>query len=158
MEASEKRNDSQVIREIMVALPKELDSSQRIKLVKKYVLKEFVSKGMIVDFSIHAPSKKSEDERNFHTHISLTTRYITPEGFGGKAREWNSKSNLCRWRKEWENHTNQALEQAGFDCRVDGRSHASKGLDQEPRLHLGVQAMALKEKAYNLTEVMKIAQ
>ncbi|MGJ0491164.1 MobQ family relaxase [Methylobacter sp.] len=145
VESTEKRKDAQLAREIMVALPKELNSRQRIKLVRGYIFQQFTKKGMIADFAIHAPSKEG-DERNYHAHILLTMRSIISAGFGKKVREWNAKSNIYQWRQAWENHTNQALEQAGLDCRVDCRSHASKGLEREPRLHLGYQAMAIERK------------
>jgi ATP-dependent exoDNAse (exonuclease V) alpha subunit len=145
VESCEKRKDSQVAREIMVALPAELDRSQQIKLVRGYILQQFVKKGMVADFVIHAPSKHG-DVRNYHVHILLTMRAITPEGFGGKVRKWNAKFYIYQWRQAWEHHVNQALRQAGLDCRIDGRSHASKGLDQEPRLHLGHEATVLERK------------
>jgi len=145
VESTEKRKDAQLAREIMVALPNELTPGQRIKLVRGYIFQQFVRKGMIADFAIHAPNKEG-DERNYHAHILLTMRAITLAGFGGKVREWNAKSYIYQWRQAWENHTNQALEQAGLDCQVDCRSHASKGLDQEPRLHLGYQAMVIERK------------
>ena len=145
VDLTEKRKDAQLAREIMVALPAELNLGQWIKLLRGYIRQQFTNKGMIADFAIHAPSKKG-DERNHHAHIMLTMRSITSAGFGGKVREWNAKANIYQWRQTWENHTNQALEQAGLDCRVDCRSHASKGLDREPRLHLGYQAMAMERK------------
>ncbi|MGJ0515472.1 MAG: MobQ family relaxase [Methylomicrobium sp.] len=143
VESCEKRKDSQVAREIMVALPAELDASQQIKLVRRFIRQHFIKLGMIADFAIHAPSQHG-DQRNYHAHILLTMREITSEGFGGKIRKWNGKFYIYQWRQGWEQHVNQALQQAGFDCRIDGRSHASKGLDREPRLHLGHQATALE--------------
>lgn len=145
VESTEKRKDAQLAREIMVALPKELDRGQQIRLVRGYINQQFIKKGMIADFAIHAPSKEGDD-RNHHAHILLTMRKITQEGFGGKVREWNAKSNIYQWRQAWENYTNQALAQAGLDCRVDCRSHAAKGLDREPLRHLGYQATAMERK------------
>jgi hypothetical protein len=145
VDATEKRKDSQLAREIMVALPVELDPDQRLQLVRGYIFEQFVKIGMVADFAIHAPSKAGDD-RNYHAHILLTMRTVTSEGFGGKAREWNAKYNIYQWREAWEKHTNKALEQAGFDCRVDCRSHADKELNREPRLHLGYQAMAIERK------------
>jgi hypothetical protein len=145
VESTEKRKDAQLAREIMVALPKELDQGQQIRLVRGYINQQFVKKGMVADFAIHAPSKGGDD-RNHHVHILLTMRKITQEGFGGKVREWNAKSNIYQWRQAWENYTNQALAQAGLDCRVDCRSHAAKGLDREPLRHLGYQATAMERK------------
>ncbi len=143
VESTEKRKDSQLAREILVALPSELNQEQRVSLLRGYIRQQFTKKGMVADFAIHAPSKIGDD-RNYHAHILLTMRNITLEGFGGKVREWNAKPNIFQWRKAWEDHTNRALEQAGFDCRVDCRSHATKELDREPRLHLGYQAMSME--------------
>ncbi|MGZ8916324.1 MAG: MobQ family relaxase [Methylobacter sp.] len=143
VEVTEKRKDSQLAREIMVALPAELNPGQRINLLRGYIVEEFIKKGMVADFVIHAPSKQGDD-RNYHAHILLTMRTITSEGFGGKAREWNAKSNIYQWRQAWEKHTNVALEQAGLDGRVDCRSHADRELSREPQLHLGYQAMAIE--------------
>jgi hypothetical protein len=145
VEAAEKRKDSQLAREIMVALPNELNEQQRLQLVRNYITEQFVNKGMIADIAIHAPNKRGDD-RNYHAHILLTMRQITSEGFGNKVRAWNAKANLYQWREQWQHHTNQMLKQAGFECQIDGRSHANKGLDKEPLLHLGVHATALERK------------
>lgn len=145
VEAAEKRKDSQLAREIMVALPNELTEAQRLELVRNYITDQFITKGMIADLAIHAPSRNGDD-RNYHAHILLTMRKITAEGFGNKERAWNAKANIYQWREQWQHHTNQALKQAGLYCQIDGRSHAKKGLDKEPRLHLGVHATALERK------------
>ncbi len=145
VEASEIRKDSQLAREIKVALPKELTKDQWLTLLRNYINDQFTSIGMIADFVIHEPNRNG-DKRNYHSHILLTMREITPEGFGKKVREWNAKVNIYKWRKEWENYTNRALEEAGYDSRIDCRSHAKKGLDKEPLLHLGPSATALERK------------
>jgi len=145
VEAAEKRKDAQLAREIVVALPHELNAEQRLSLVRGYIREQFTAKGMIADFAIHAPSREG-DERNHHAHILLTMREVTPEGFGSKVRAWNAKANVYHWRQAWEHHVNHALEQAGLDCRIDSRSHASKGLDQEPLQHLGVHASAIERR------------
>jgi len=145
VEAAEKRKDAQLAREIVVALPHELSEAQRLALVRRYIREEFTAKGMIADLAIHAPCKEG-DERNHHAHILLTMREITAEGFGNKARGWNTKANVYEWRQAWERHANRALERAGLDCRIDGRSHADKGLDQEPRQHLGVHATGIERR------------
>ena len=45
VEGSEKRKDSQIARDIMIALPAELNSAQRIKLVRGYISEQFIKKG-----------------------------------------------------------------------------------------------------------------
>lgn len=39
--------------------------------------------GAAVDFAIHVPLAKS-DRRNVHAHVMMTTRDVTPDGFGEK--------------------------------------------------------------------------
>jgi hypothetical protein len=136
VEAQEKRSDSQLAREVLVALPHELDQSDQLALLRGFIREEFVARGMIADVSVHAPSRDG-DERNVHAHILLTMRPIAGDGFGKKAREWNSDELLSHWRKAWADHCNDALEEAGFDARVDHRSLESQGVDRIPGEHKG---------------------
>src|ERR1700691_5421903 len=53
VEAVEKRRDAQLAREVEIALPIELDNASQLSLVRQFVQREFVSKGMVADFSIH---------------------------------------------------------------------------------------------------------
>ena len=39
----------------------------------------------------------------------LTTRTLSPEGFGQKNREWNKKEHVMTWRKDWADSANRAL-------------------------------------------------
>lgn len=42
--------------------------------------------------------------------------------------------------------TNRYLEQYGHDAHIDHRSHAERGLDEQPTVHEGVIARALEQK------------
>lgn len=145
----EKRKDAQFAREFMGALPCELNLQQNIKLLYGFLKQQCVEQGMVVDVAIHGP-RKGGDERNMHFHCLATTRSVSKEGFGDKVREWNAKSMIYQWREAWEVHVNRALEKAGLECRVDRRSHKERGLDREPRVHLGYQAMALVRRRAQL--------
>ena len=68
VEKIEKRKDSQLAREINVALPIELNSEQRIELTRSFVKENFVDKGMVADIAIHGINTE-----NPHAHIMLTT-------------------------------------------------------------------------------------
>ncbi len=59
---------------------------------------------------------------------------------------WNSEEQLVLWRKEWADVTNRYLEQYGHDARIDHRSHADRGLTEQPTIHEGVVARALEKK------------
>ena len=50
------------------------------------------------------------------------------------------------WRKAWADVTNRYLERYGHDERIDHRSHADRGLTEQPTIHEGVVARALEKK------------
>ena len=69
VEATEKRKDSQVAREIRFALPMELNPDDRLALARSFVLQQFVDRGMIADLAIHDTA-----DGNPHAHVMLATR------------------------------------------------------------------------------------
>ena len=77
-----KRKDSQVAREIQVALPKELNIQEQIKLTQSFIKDNFTSKNIIVDFAIH-----NKGDGNPHAHILTTTRAVNEKGFENKKIE-----------------------------------------------------------------------
>ena len=121
VEESETRKNSQVAREVRVALPAELTHAQRVELVRDFAQEQFVGSGMIADIALHAPGRDGDD-RNHHAHILLTTREIGPEGFTTKNRDWNKVEVLEGWREAWARDSNIALERAGIEDRVDHRT------------------------------------
>ena len=51
------------------------------------------------------------------------------------------------WREKWADVTNKYLAQyLWIDARIDHRSHAARGLDEQPTIHEGVTARALEKK------------
>ena len=155
VEESETRKNSQVAREVRVALPAELTHAQRVELVRDFAQEQFVDRGMIADIALHAPGRDGDD-RNHHAHILLTTREIGPEGFTTKNRDWNKVEVLEGWREAWARDSNAALERAGIEDRVDLRtlvaqrdealelaSAARERGDEGAELHETVRAMSL---------------
>ena len=154
VEAAENRKDAQVAREVEVALPVELSKQQQRQLVRGFVQREFVGRGMVADVAYH--DGKGE---NPHGHVLLTTRTLGPDGFGKKQRDWNSKELLASWREAWAQEANRALQGAGKGERIDHRSlevqreeaiargerQRAEQLDRDPEIHLGKAAwMALR--------------
>jgi ATP-dependent exoDNAse (exonuclease V) alpha subunit len=84
-EAAERRKDSQVGREIIVALPKELSHQQKIAAGLQFVREEYVFKGMVADVHFHHFTGKGSD--NPHMQVLLTTRRIEAQGFAKKKEE-----------------------------------------------------------------------
>lgn len=216
VEAAEKTKDSRLAREIIVALPIELNHEEQIALTGAYISQQFVADGMCADVAIH-----DTDGHNPHAHILLTMRplnedgtwqyktekeylcmkddeergftateyksaqadgwekqylyrvgrkkvYMTPTAAAehGYARadkhpkssrygrqnpitaRWNSEEQLIAWREAWEDMTNGAIEQAGLEERIDHRSHAVRGFDEQPTIHEGVEAMHIEDKGF----------
>lgn len=143
-ERAEKRWDAQPARQILLALPHELADEERIDLVRSFVQEMFVSRGMVADVALHRPDRHG-DVRNEHAHILLTMRELDGGEFSAKKnRDWNQKELLKYWREEWRNYENRALEEAGFDARVDHRSLEAQGSLHMPTLHMGKDATALE--------------
>ena len=62
------------------------------------------------------------------------------------AARWNSDEQLVLWRKAWADTVNQHLERIGADARIDHRSHADRGLWEQPTVHEGVAARAMEQQ------------
>ena len=59
---------------------------------------------------------------------------------------WNSEEQLVLWRAAWADTSNRYLEKAGREEHIDHRSHAERGVDEQPTIHEGVAARALERK------------
>jgi len=216
VEAAEKMKDSRLAREIIVALPIELDHEEQIALTSAYISQQFVADGMCADVALH-----DADGHNPHAHILLTMRplnkdgtwqyktekeylcmkddeergftaaeyksvqtegwekqylyrvgrknvYMTPSAadehgytradkhpkssrYGRQnpiAARWNSKEQLAAWREAWADTVNRALKEIGRAERIDHRSHATRGFDEQPTIHEGVEAMRIEAKGF----------
>lgn len=139
VEACEKRKDSQLAREMDIALPRELSDVERTRAVRDFLEKHVVSEGMIADFSIHE-REASDGGQNPHAHVMITMRTVTAEGFGRKETKWNDKELVKRWRSGWREVCNEALDAAGSDARIDERSLEEQGILRDPSIHMGKEA------------------
>lgn len=150
---SNRHESAQLARHLEFALPVELTPEENRALALG-VGGEFVRRGMVAQVSVHEPDADN-GQRNPHAHLLLTMREVSAEGFGKKNREWNGGwmaagvpdgEALKGWRAMIAEHTNNALEQAGHDARVDARSYKDLGIDQVPTVHQGKEATALQRK------------
>ena len=99
VEKYEKNSNARLAKEVVIALPNELNEKQQIELVKNFVQKNFVDHGMCADFSFHSGKHKhkntdyldhNEDIKkdNPHVHIMLTVRPINGDGtWGAKSKK-----------------------------------------------------------------------
>ena len=146
-EAAETRRDGVPARELLVALPHELDFEQRRELVRAFAQEHLVAKGMIADIAMHRPGKEG-DQRNFHAHILVTTRRIGPKGFGLKDRSWRTPEQVREWRAGWAKIQNEHLRRhLGPEApQVSHLSLSERGVDRAPTVHMGPAATALERK------------
>ena len=162
VEEFEKRSDAQLAKDVTIALPVELTPEQNVALVREFVERHILSKGMVADWVYHdAPG-------NPHVHLMTTLRPLTAEGFGAKKvpllapdgrplRNDMGKIVYELWagglddfnalRDGWFACQNRHLALAGLDIRVDGRSYESQGISLAPTIHLGVSAKAIERKS-----------
>lgn len=62
------------------------------------------------------------------------------------AARWNSDEQLVLWRSAWADVTNRYLERAGAEARIDHRSHADRGILEQPTIHEGVTARVMEQQ------------
>lgn len=170
VEKIEKMKNTQLAREIELALPRELTREQSISLVREYVKRHFVAAGMCADICVH-----DTGGGNPHAHVMLTMRPFDECGaWGAKqkkeyildrdgnkiydrkkrqykcksipATNWNEQTKAEEWRAAWAQVCNQCLEQNGHAERIDHRSYERQGIDQIPTVHLGVAASAMEKR------------
>ncbi len=149
-ELKNKRQDAQVAREFVVALPDELAPAERQRLAVDFAREIANRYSVAADVAIHAPSRHGDD-RNHHAHILTTTNRIEGHTLGNKARELDlvahnmggklgQANEIDRLRERWAELTNTALERAGVAERVDHRTLKAQGIDREPTRHIGPSA------------------
>jgi len=170
VEKVEKARNSQLAREIEIALPVELTKEQNIALVRDYVKKNFVDSGMCADICIHDIGKA-----NPHAHVMLTMRpfnddktwgdkqnkiYILDEN-GDKiydpikrqykcnkmqTTDWNEQTKAEEWRKAWADSVNAALEKADISKKIDHRSYIRQGKKIKPSIKMGTSATQMERR------------
>lgn len=64
------------------------------------------------------------------------------------AARWNSNEQLVLWRSAWADVTNRYLERVGAEARIDHRSHAERGILEQPTIHEGVTARAMEQQGF----------
>ncbi|PLK68683.1 conjugal transfer protein [Rhizobium sp. TH135] len=144
VEASERRKDARLAKEIEAALPRELPPAAWLKLCHTFAA-HYAKHGFVADFAIHDDGSG----HNPHVHVLLTTRVVAAEGFGGKIRSADGRQFVEEARVLWAKLVNEALEGAGLGISVDPRSHAAAGIEREPTQHRGpdpVERQARREK------------
>ena len=143
-EAAEKRKDSQVAREIVLALPadRELTTADRIELARTFAEQHFVARGLAVQLDVHAPHKErgegegawaegtGGDHTNWHAHLLITTRRVEGDHLAArKARDLDPEvrkagartlvTDAEAWGETWRAHQDRYFQEHGIAVRVD---------------------------------------
>ena len=153
-EASERRKDSCVAREIRVALPGEATPEDRRAMVLEYCERISRKYGVVCDAALHLPDRHG-DARNYHAHIMITARQVDSEtGAFAKKKDtrWNlpkSKETIEDVRQSWSDIWNEWADRTGEDApRVDHRSYARQGLEITPTQHDGPRISGARRRGY----------
>ena len=136
VEAKERQHNSQLARDVEIALPRELTRAEGIALAQDFVREQFVSRGMVADLNVHW-GVGADGEAQPHAHVMLSMRRVEGDEFGPKERDWNATALLVGWRERWAEMANQRMAELGHDARIDHRSYAEQGIPLEPQHKIG---------------------
>ena len=81
--------------------------------------------------------------------LERTSKYAKSTKYGRQnplSERWNSDEQLVEWRAAWADEVNLCLEQKSLEERIDHRSFADQGKDEQPTIHEGVAARAMEKK------------
>ena len=173
VEKIEKSKNSQLARNLLFTLPRELNEKDRIKLISEFIEENFTSKGMIADCNIHNPTA-SDNEEQPHAHILLTLREIDEQGNwkakskkeyildenGEKIKlksgnyksrkvnlnDWNEPDKAKEWRENFSKKANEYLARNNIDKRIDPRTFGEQGREELPQVHLGTASFQMEKK------------
>ena len=173
VEKIEKSKNSQLARNLLFELPRELNEQERIKLISEFIEENFTSKGMIADCNIHNPMASDHEEQP-HAHILLTLREMDSEGKwkpkcrkeyildedGEKIKlksgnyksrkvnmnDWNEPDKVKEWRENFSKKANEYLARNNIDKRLDPRTFEEQGREELPQIHLGTSSYQMEKK------------
>ncbi len=140
--AGQFKANAQTARDCMYSLPVELSDAGML-MVMRIVAQYLADKhGTAVDCALHEPGRKG-DQRNFHVHMLMTTRRVTQDGLGEKAREWDDPKTGPQQMKQLRafiaQTQNDVLKAEGKAevVFVECRSFKARGSAQVPTRHTG---------------------
>ena len=174
VEKAERGKKAQLAYSFDIALQNEFSMQENIDLARQFLLDNFVSRGMVVDFAVHQPDKEDGGISNPHFHVMCPIRPIEPDGkWGNKQRreymldehgervldeagnyvfnavpltDWGKPETLEAWRQAWAKMCNAKFAEKNLECRIDHRSYARHGIEQIPTVHEGPSVRAMEAK------------
>ncbi len=174
VEKAEQHPKAQLAYSFDFALQNEFSMEENIALARQFLLDEFVSRGMIVDFAVHQPDREKDGIPNPHVHVMSPIRPLDEHGrWGAKQHrvyvldengnrtrdeagnyifnavpttDWGEPETLEHWREIWCKLCNAKFEEKGLDVRIDHRSYERQGIDQLPTVHEGPAVRQMEAK------------
>lgn len=161
-ELAEKRSDSRVAREWILALPHELMRDSHQKIIEQFSHSLIERYGVAIDVCVHAPSKGG-DHRNLHAHVLMTTRSINAHGELGDQKsflEWSDAKlrknglptgdqQLEQIRESWALIVNAELKTAGLKEQITHLSLKDRAVEKIPQIHVGPLNTQLARMGYH---------
>jgi MobA/MobL family len=131
VERIEHRKNARLARELIITLPHQVDLEIHIAILRAFITANLTARGMIVDVANHKPPvEHGGDPRNWHAHVLLTDRAITPDGFAAKKdRTWNVNENVLLWRSGFSGGCPSGLKRETLlsPNRIDSRKDRPNG-------------------------------
>ena len=174
VENAEHGKNAQLAYSFDIALQNEFSLDENIALARQFLLDHFVSRGMVVDFSIHVPDTEPGGISNPHFHVMAPIRPIEANGKWGMKQcrvyeldedenrlldadgnyvfnavpttDWGSPETLEYWREQWAAMCNGKFEEKGLPQRIDHRSYERQGIDLLPTIHEGPSVRQMEAK------------
>ena len=110
VEKAERGKNAQLAYSFDIALQNEFSLEENIALARQFLLENFVSRGMVVDFAVHQPDREDGGILNPHFHVLCPIRPIEQNGKWGlihllvdiqaKLSEGKSEG-YARWAKRY---------------------------------------------------------
>lgn len=83
VEKAERGKNAQLAYSFDIALQNEFSLEENIALARQFLLENFVSRGMVVDFAVHQPDREDGGIPNPHFHVLCPIRPIEQNGKWG---------------------------------------------------------------------------
>ena len=100
VEKAERGKTAQLAYSFDIALQNEFSLEENIALARQFLLEQFVSRGMVVDFAVHQPDREDGGIPNPHFHVLCPIRPIEQNG------KWGCKQHRVY---ELDEHTRKCL-------------------------------------------------
>ena len=174
VEKAERGKTAQLAYSFDIALQNEFSLEENIALARQFLLEQFVSRGMVVDFAVHQPDREDGGIPNPHFHVLCPIRPIEQNGKWGckqhrvyeldedgnrirdadgnfvfnavPTTDWGSPETLEYWRQTWAELCNAKFAEKGLDVSIDHRSYERQGVELLPTVHEGATVRAMEKK------------